>query len=182
MPSFVMVAREKERAAAAAAAGGDDASPSKRSTSPGGSQGHQAKRSRIESDDEDAADDAAAMELDGAGEENQGDTEPMVQLSELTVPFDLTALRTESTTWQCHVNASDVDDGEEGDDAAGDGQTRFRAKIAPGASASAEAELTREITKASFKEMEVIGQFNLGFIIARLRDDLFIVDQHAVSF
>ncbi len=27
--------------------------------------------------------------------------------------------------------------------------------------------------------MEVVGQFNLGFIIARLKDDLFIVDQHA---
>lgn len=27
--------------------------------------------------------------------------------------------------------------------------------------------------------MEVVGQFNLGFIIARLKSDLFIVDQHA---
>lgn len=27
--------------------------------------------------------------------------------------------------------------------------------------------------------MEIIGQFNLGFIIARLEDDLFIIDQHA---
>ncbi len=27
--------------------------------------------------------------------------------------------------------------------------------------------------------MEVLGQFNLGFIIARLHDDLFIIDQHA---
>lgn len=27
--------------------------------------------------------------------------------------------------------------------------------------------------------MEVLGQFNLGFIIARLGRDLFIVDQHA---
>lgn len=29
--------------------------------------------------------------------------------------------------------------------------------------------------------MEVIGQFNLGFIIARLEDDLFIIDQHATD-
>lgn len=29
--------------------------------------------------------------------------------------------------------------------------------------------------------MEIIGQFNLGFIIARLREDLFIVDQHATD-
>lgn len=29
--------------------------------------------------------------------------------------------------------------------------------------------------------MEVVGQFNLGFIIARLNNDLFIVDQHAAD-
>ena len=29
--------------------------------------------------------------------------------------------------------------------------------------------------------MEVVGQFNLGFIIARLGQDLFIVDQHATD-
>lgn len=29
--------------------------------------------------------------------------------------------------------------------------------------------------------MEVIGQFNLGFIIARLENDLFIIDQHATD-
>lgn len=28
-------------------------------------------------------------------------------------------------------------------------------------------------------QMEIVGQFNLGFIVARLEDDLFIVDQHA---
>uniref|UniRef100_A0A158R598 DNA_mis_repair domain-containing protein n=1 Tax=Syphacia muris TaxID=451379 RepID=A0A158R598_9BILA len=33
--------------------------------------------------------------------------------------------------------------------------------------------------KDDFEEMEVIGQFNKGFIITRLRGDLFIVDQHA---
>lgn len=36
-------------------------------------------------------------------------------------------------------------------------------------------------TKKDFMNLEVIGQFNKGFIIAVLRDkgDLFIVDQHA---
>lgn len=29
--------------------------------------------------------------------------------------------------------------------------------------------------------MEVIGQFNLGFIIALLENDLFIIDQHATD-
>ena len=54
--------------------------------------------------------------------------------------------------------------------------------------ASAEAALNRVISKVDFDRMEVLGQFNKGFIIARLRpqdgdlagsDDLFIVDQHA---
>ncbi|XP_011647670.1 mismatch repair endonuclease PMS2 [Pogonomyrmex barbatus] len=45
----------------------------------------------------------------------------------------------------------------------------------------AEKELQRELTKDSFGKMEIIGQFNLGFIIARLEDDLFIIDQHATD-
>jgi DNA mismatch repair ATPase MutL len=40
--------------------------------------------------------------------------------------------------------------------------------------------LDRVIQKSDFEKMQVIGQFNLGFIIAALNDaDLFIVDQHA---
>ena len=52
--------------------------------------------------------------------------------------------------------------------------------------ASAEEALSRVISKSDFERMEVLGQFNKGFIIARLRrqgekktDDLFIIDQHA---
>lgn len=53
--------------------------------------------------------------------------------------------------------------------------------------------LSRVLDKGDFGEMEVIGQFNLGFIISRRRkagasgdpndlmDDLFIVDQHAAD-
>ncbi|GAA5949061.1 hypothetical protein JCM3765_003999 [Sporobolomyces pararoseus] len=59
---------------------------------------------------------------------------------------------------------------------------------------AAEATLSRVVSKDDFEAMEVIGQFNLGFIIARrrvnptgtgqstsqdLHDDLFIIDQHA---
>lgn len=54
---------------------------------------------------------------------------------------------------------------------------------------AAEATLSRVVSKADFEAMQVVGQFNLGFIIARRRvemadssevhDDLFIVDQHA---
>ncbi|XP_026307963.1 mismatch repair endonuclease PMS2-like [Piliocolobus tephrosceles] len=32
-----------------------------------------------------------------------------------------------------------------------------------------------------FAEMEIIGQFNLGFIITKLNEDIFIVDQHATD-
>ena len=53
--------------------------------------------------------------------------------------------------------------------------------------------LSRVIDKADFATMEVVGQFNLGFIVVRRRkrgsdgeadaetDDLFIVDQHAAD-
>ena len=57
--------------------------------------------------------------------------------------------------------------------------TIFRAKITPEANSNAEAELRRGVSKSDFASMEVIGQFNLGFIIAKLCNDLFIVDQHA---
>jgi DNA mismatch repair protein PMS2 len=39
----------------------------------------------------------------------------------------------------------------------------------------------RVFNKADFAEMQSVGQFNLGFIIAKLRGDLFIVDQHAAG-
>ena len=51
--------------------------------------------------------------------------------------------------------------------------------------------LSRVIDKLDFRSMEIVGQFNLGFIVARRRkaihgeagemDDLFIVDQHAAD-
>lgn len=43
----------------------------------------------------------------------------------------------------------------------------------------AEEELERVFQKGSFADMKVIGQFNLGFILCRLGQDVFIVDQHA---
>ncbi|KAK7483757.1 hypothetical protein BaRGS_00024973 [Batillaria attramentaria] len=57
----------------------------------------------------------------------------------------------------------------------------FRAKICPDDNRSAEEELQREISKDMFEKMKVLGQFNLGFIIARSGQDLFIVDQHATD-
>ena len=49
----------------------------------------------------------------------------------------------------------------------------------------ATAALARVLSKADFGSMRVVGQFNRGFIVARLHaaanDDLFIVDQHAAD-
>ncbi|CAN6442723.1 unnamed protein product [Victoria cruziana] len=47
--------------------------------------------------------------------------------------------------------------------------------------AAATRELEKSFRKESFAKMEVIGQFNLGFIIGRLDQDLFIIDQHAAD-
>jgi DNA mismatch repair protein PMS2 len=47
------------------------------------------------------------------------------------------------------------------------------------AEVAATAELERSFTRADFASLRVAGQFNLGFILAVLGDDLFIVDQHA---
>ncbi|XP_073218255.1 mismatch repair endonuclease PMS2 isoform X2 [Lepidochelys kempii] len=58
---------------------------------------------------------------------------------------------------------------------------RFRAKISPGDNKTAEDELRKEISKEMFAKMEIIGQFNLGFIVAKLNSDLFIIDQHATD-
>ncbi|KAJ8950011.1 hypothetical protein NQ318_002422 [Aromia moschata] len=58
---------------------------------------------------------------------------------------------------------------------------RFRSEIKPEANKCAEEELEKQITKSDFSKMEIIGQFNLGFIITKLNNDLFIVDQHATD-
>jgi DNA mismatch repair protein PMS2 len=57
--------------------------------------------------------------------------------------------------------------------------SQFTAKIRPSQNETAEQELNHELKKSSFKDMKIIGQFNLGFIIAKLNCNLFIVDQHA---
>ncbi|KAJ3662971.1 hypothetical protein Zmor_007285 [Zophobas morio] len=60
-------------------------------------------------------------------------------------------------------------------------KVRFRSKINPESNKTAEEELRKQISKEDFAKMEIIGQFNLGFIIARLYNDLFIIDQHATD-
>lgn len=53
--------------------------------------------------------------------------------------------------------------------------------------AKASAALSRIISKTDFNKMQVVGQFNLGFIVIRWQkyeeglDDLFVIDQHAAD-
>lgn len=58
-------------------------------------------------------------------------------------------------------------------------EMEFRAAINPEENKLAEEELDRTLRKSEFIKMSVVGQFNKGFIITRLRDHLFLVDQHA---
>jgi hypothetical protein len=57
----------------------------------------------------------------------------------------------------------------------------FKAQIGKSSDADAEAELDRVISKSDFAQMEILGQFNLGFIVVRRKNDLFIIDQHATD-
>ena len=57
----------------------------------------------------------------------------------------------------------------------------FKAQISPSENESAESELRKQLKKSDFRNMYICGQFNLGFIIARLNKDLFIIDQHATD-
>ncbi|XP_050351845.1 mismatch repair endonuclease PMS2 [Nymphalis io] len=58
---------------------------------------------------------------------------------------------------------------------------KFKSTINPVFNKKCEEELSKEISKESFKNMSIVGQFNLGFIITKLDDDLFIIDQHATD-
>ncbi|KAK4538010.1 hypothetical protein CDCA_CDCA15G4035 [Cyanidium caldarium] len=46
---------------------------------------------------------------------------------------------------------------------------------------AAEAELERTFHKRWFDDMRIVGQFNLGFIVARHADEVYIIDQHAAD-
>ncbi|KAG6495274.1 hypothetical protein ZIOFF_043068 [Zingiber officinale] len=46
---------------------------------------------------------------------------------------------------------------------------------------AATSELERYFKKEYFGQMQVVGQFNLGFIIGKMDQDLFIIDQHAAD-
>lgn len=69
----------------------------------------------------------------------------------------------------CNVFEADTD--EEGEEGA--------AEAPPPVGPTADAAMSRVLTKEKFKSMQVLGQFNLGFIVAASGSDLFILDQHA---
>lgn len=60
-------------------------------------------------------------------------------------------------------------------------RVKFRTEINPVFNKKCEEELKKEISKDMFSQMQIIGQFNLGFIITQFEEDLFIVDQHATD-
>lgn len=45
----------------------------------------------------------------------------------------------------------------------------------------AESVMKRVVQKEDFNAMQILGQFNLGFIITKIDNHLFIVDQHATD-
>ena len=89
--------------------------------------------------------------------------------SRVDVAFDMNKLR-ES------LKMNDEESSQEGFS-----RLKFKAQISPSDNNSAETELRKQLQKTDFAEMKIYGQFNLGFIITGLDDDLFIVDQHATD-
>jgi len=96
------------------------------------------------------------------------DTSTRSARKENTFKFSMDKLR--KSLGDCSLNRANADS-----------SLKFSAKISPDDNKTAEKELQRQISKADFSEMSIFGQFNLGFIIVGLRDDLFIVDQHATD-
>ncbi|XP_077980767.1 mismatch repair endonuclease PMS2-like [Glandiceps talaboti] len=96
------------------------------------------------------------------------DKEIEIQRKEVVLPFSLSRLQ----------NKLEQNKGDQTKELIG---RSFHAGITPVDNTAAEEELEREISKDMFTEMEILGQFNLGFIIAKLNQDLFIIDQHATD-
>ncbi|KAG7199449.1 hypothetical protein KM043_014075 [Ampulex compressa] len=101
----------------------------------------------------------------------QEDEKPIKKPQNVEMPINLIVIRKKfyerEKTHKCAIPKS--------------GRVKYRAQIELSANAEAEKELERELTKDSFAKMTIIGQFNLGFIVTRLEEDLFIIDQHATD-
>nr|XP_031532649.1 mismatch repair endonuclease PMS2 isoform X3 [Vicugna pacos] len=111
--------------------------------------------------------------LDTSGSEVDSEVDVAVKIQKKIVPLDFSMRSLVKRMKQLRQQ----DWQQEG----GQSYRKFRAKICPGENQAAEDELRKEISKTMFAEMEIIGQFNLGFIITKLNADIFIVDQHATD-
>lgn len=111
---------------------------------------------------------------------------------ELTMRFDLPRLRRRYAATREGIDQPDTHRPRDAFSTVKEGNITATAGIKNRDAAQAEQALSRVISKPDFGRMEVLGQFNKGFIIARLRtngddemsgktasDDLFIIDQHA---
>nr|WJN24954.1 mismatch repair protein [Pseudozyma thailandica] len=104
-----------------------------------------------------------------------------------TVAFDVGSLQRRVRSRQ--AASTQAASATQGLPASGDEELLLSAGVRNEDEAQVERALSRVIHKQDFASMQVLGQFNLGFIIARRRttpdsstdemDDLFIVDQHA---
>uniref|UniRef100_A0A1I7UAU6 Mismatch repair endonuclease PMS2 n=1 Tax=Caenorhabditis tropicalis TaxID=1561998 RepID=A0A1I7UAU6_9PELO len=90
------------------------------------------------------------------------------------VKFSMKTLRNVFTR---HVDEDTEEPGEIADE--NDVLNKITTKIRKEENSDAEKQLSRSLTKDDFTNMKIVGQFNYGFIICRLRGHLFIVDQHA---
>ncbi|KAH3763418.1 mismatch repair endonuclease PMS2 [Pelomyxa schiedti] len=84
-----------------------------------------------------------------------------------------------STTASCGDPKTPGSKGDLLSDSAKGSSLKFSRRFGADSNSACEDELQRVFTKDSFTKMEIIGQFNKGFVICRLEDDIFIVDQHA---
>ncbi len=88
---------------------------------------------------------------------------------ERPIPLDM-----KSCKMTANVTEVEFGEGEAGGEFVG---RRFLSRIVPEDSKTAEEELSRHLGRKDFLRMEPVGQFNRGFVVARLDQDLFIVDQ-----
>eukprot|EP01105_Mastigella_eilhardi_P009708 TRINITY_DN2285_c0_g1_i10.p2 TRINITY_DN2285_c0_g1~~TRINITY_DN2285_c0_g1_i10.p2 ORF type:complete len:366 (+),score=63.40 TRINITY_DN2285_c0_g1_i10:1282-2379(+) len=109
---------------------------------------------------------------------------PTSARTSLTVAFDV-----DNVAQNCaklHLSVATADDAGSvagaaditGIDAAAHHLSVGRGEVA-GDDSSRVAALQRLFTKEQFAQLLILGQFNLGFILCRHNDDVFIVDQHA---
>ena len=97
----------------------------------------------------------------------------------ICLPFDLTSIRTQL------IHSTTLSNSGSGKTTV-DGRHMEQAAVGQGDATVAEAVLTRTIGKEDFSQMDLVGQFNMGFILVRRRkstaeDDMFIIDQHAAD-